>query len=240
MKYLAIAIKLFFRISLIKTLWINFKCLPFKKAIKIPIVLGKGTILRNTSGKIEFKCPVRPGLVTIGVQYIFNDTKTNKSIITNRGVIEIGGKVMLQTGVKLLVEPNALLKFGGDNHLGVNSSIIVQREIIIGKTVHMAWNVQIMDTNFHYVKNILTGSVLPKTKEVFIDNNIWIGNNVFIHKGAYIPFGSIVASNSFINKSYKEKGENLLLAGSPSRIIKEGITRVFDMEEERKYDKRFK
>lgn len=41
----------FSRISIFKTLYLNFRCLPLKQACKIPILVGYGTILRNLNGK---------------------------------------------------------------------------------------------------------------------------------------------------------------------------------------------
>lgn len=42
----------FCRISIFKTLYVNFKCLPLKQAYMIPILIGHGTILRSLNGKI--------------------------------------------------------------------------------------------------------------------------------------------------------------------------------------------
>jgi hypothetical protein len=60
-KYLKILTKLNFN-----TVYFNFKYLPFKDAIKFPILLSKHVHLKEVSGKINFECPIRHDLVRFG------------------------------------------------------------------------------------------------------------------------------------------------------------------------------
>jgi acetyltransferase-like isoleucine patch superfamily enzyme len=59
-------------------------------------------------------------------------------------------------------------------------------------------------------------------KPIVVGDNVWIGADVTLLKGAKLPNGTIVGYRSVITKAFEEK--NLLLAGSPARILKQGVT----------------
>lgn len=237
MNYIKIGLKYFSRIAFFKTLVINLKYFPIKTALKFPIVIGKGTILRSLKGTIEIGCQPRPGIVTIGVEYIFNDCKSNKSILDNKGKIVFDGKVIIHTGVSITTSQKGILHFKGDNKIGAGSLIAAHEHIEIGNKVHMSWKVQIVDTSFHYTLDTITNSIGHKTSKVVIEDSVWIGNHVLISKGTFIPSGSIVASCSMVNKSFKGLNNNVVIGGVPAKVIREGLKRIFDEEFEMNLDK---
>ena len=55
-----------FRIGWFKSLYINFRLLPFKQAIHMPIVTLKNTHIESLSGKMILNCPASFGLVKLG------------------------------------------------------------------------------------------------------------------------------------------------------------------------------
>ena len=44
------------------TIYVNFKCLPLKKAIKLPLFIAYNTQIDRFNGKIEFGCEPKPWL----------------------------------------------------------------------------------------------------------------------------------------------------------------------------------
>ena len=112
-----------------------------------------------------------------------------------------------------------------------NSFLIINRwrcyeEICIGDNTGISWESQIFDTNFHYMLSS-TRSVKPINKAVRIGSHCWIGNRVTIMKGTLLPDGAIVASNSFVNKSFSDFFRPLV-AGSPALLIRQGDLAIFD------------
>ena len=231
-------LKAFNHMDILKTLYVNFKCLPYKQAIKFPIFIGKGTELRNISGRIIFDCPIKTGLFTIGIHYMFNDKRGNRSVFQNYGKIVVKGKVLLHTGTVVLCKKNGEIILGGKNTLGVNGMIVAKRKISIGYNVDISWNVQIIDTDVHYFMNNLKGSISRNTSSIFIGDNVWIANNVSISKGGGVPNNSIVSSNTLVNKDFLDNN-SILLAGIPAKIVRKNVTRVFDTFLENKYDAEF-
>lgn len=232
MNRIILGLKLLSRLSLFKTLWINFRCLTFLQAIKFPILVGRGTVLRNLSGSIDFKCKIKPALFTIGLEYIFNDSRNNSSIIDNRGKIVIHGKVLLHTGVVLHTRKKGQIIFKGLNKVGANTLIVSANKIIFGHNLQSSWNVQILDTDFHYVIEKDSNNIKKNTKPIEIGNNVWIGNNVSLKKGVVIPNNSIVGSHSVVSQFFALEDEYSLIIGAPAKIVKTGVSMLFDEKRE--------
>ena len=57
-------------------------------------------------------------------------------------------------------------------------------------------------------------------------------------KGTYLPAYTIVASNSLVNKNYKEMGEHCMIGGIPAKFITNGVERLLLNDKE--IDKLFK
>lgn len=68
LKYVAKTILKFFKVrSPLKTLYINFKMLPFNQAIKFPILVYGNVIFRSMKGRIILTSDkIRPGMIGIG------------------------------------------------------------------------------------------------------------------------------------------------------------------------------
>ena len=148
-------LKLFFwQINWLKTLWFNFKVLPFKKAIKIPFVISYNVIIKST-GNIELIGNIHPGMVSIGVIKILDyDSNSNPIYFTNKGTLKINGNVKIHPGVRLYISPAACVEMGRRVNLGFNTKIISYKHIIIGNDSRISWECQIFDTDFHFLYNI--------------------------------------------------------------------------------------
>lgn len=105
-------IKALLRVAPFKTLYLNYRLFPLKIAVRLPIVVGRGTIIRKV-GKVVLDCPVQTGLMTIGVSYLFNDKRTNQGIWDNAGTIVLAGKVTVHTGISLYTRKNGKILMGG-------------------------------------------------------------------------------------------------------------------------------
>ena len=77
----------FWQINWFKTIWFNFKALPFKKAIKLPFIISYNCKINNI-GLIVLKNKIFPGMISIGVVKINSlETNEDKVIFTNYGKI---------------------------------------------------------------------------------------------------------------------------------------------------------
>lgn len=233
-------IKWVLRSNLIKTVVFNFKTLPIKKAMRLPVLFFGKVSFRSVTGRVIIDGPVTTGMIKIGVKDEYVDTSRSETIWTINGTIRFCGPVKFCRGSYVLVAKGAELKIGAPRtFIGSNIKIFCFNRIEIGSSVRITWECQIYDSSFHYIENVADGSVKPLPKAVKIGDRVWIGNRSTISKGAFVPNDSIVASNSLVNKDFSESGPYVMFAGMPARVKASGISRVWDLKKQAEFDKKF-
>ena len=156
------------------------------------------------------------------------DTRT---LLQIEGTMRLAGNVHFGNGVIIRVEPNATFEVETNVRISNRTKIICYDNVRICHDTRIAWESQIIDTTFHYMRNMNDNSVVELTKPIIIGAHNWIGNRCNIMKGTVIPDYTIVAAGSLCNKNY-DFPQYSLIAGSPAKLIKTGIYRCLDKEEE--------
>lgn len=95
----------------------------------------------------------------------------------------------------------------------------------------VSWDVQVMDSDMHYM--VEGNTIRRNSKRIEIGENAWISNRVSILKGTKLSPNMIVASNSLLSKDYSSIPENSVLAGTPAHCVKENVQRVQGVGNER-------
>lgn len=224
------ALKKIFQHNWGATLYINFKMLPFRQAIHLPIDVCHKVRFESLRGKIFIaeKLPLHRAMVRIGGRGsdIFPRIETVLSI---DGEVRFDGDyVEIGQGTSLVVTKNGFLAMGEKVRIGAHSKVYCSRAITFGHEIDLSWECQVFDTNFHYMKNVETDEVIDPVGEVSIGSNVWIGNRCTISKGTIVPDNTIVASNSLLNKDYSTISHYSMLAGQPAKVVKEGVRRLFE------------
>ncbi len=237
---ISIVFHVLFKCNLYKTLYLNFKMLPFKKAVKLPIwIYGKMTF-RSLNGIIIIEGKTYPGMIRVGRTDRYVTTNVPQSIWTINGTLKFKGKVNIYQGNYILVSKTGYCEIGTNGTLiGSDIKIFCFNRIVIGDNVRITWENQIYDTSFHYIEQLDNNneiSSLPKA--VIIEDNCWIGNRSTITKGTHLPSYSIVASNSLVNKDFSSVGSCSLFAGTPAKF-KMKCKRVLDKNIEKDLDLKY-
>lgn len=208
--------------------YFNFKMLPFKQAIKLPFDFYHQIRFENLSGKtIINSSHIHRAMIKIGgrgSEMFFHAP----AIIDIKGTLVLNGIVEIGNGCLLRVEENGKLIFGNKVRIGAFSKIICEESITFGNEIGVNWESQIFDTNFHYIKEVNTEKILPKTAPVIIGSYNWFGNRANIMKGTITPDNTIIASNSLLNKNYTNTPPYSVLAGTPAKFIRSGVKRMFE------------
>lgn len=205
-----------------KTFYFNLKYLPFREAIKLPFFLSKNVYLRNVSGRIVLDYPVKRGQIKIGFGDVgLFDDKVSRTIWDVSGTVVFKGKIDIGHGSKIIVGKDGCLTIGDNFRITAESSIIAYSKISIGKDCLFSWNIHVMDTDFHIIKDE-TGEVINAPKPIIIGDNVWICSECLILKGANIPNKCIIGANSFVNKPLDNAGS--IYAGNPVKCIKTNCT----------------
>ena len=239
-------IKELFRCNLLKTLFFNFKMLPFREAIKLPVLFYGRTDFRSLKGKIEIKGRIYTGKIQVGPRDEYVDTSVQNNIWTINGTIVFHGPLVIFRGSYILVAKNAVFEIYskqgemGLTKIGSNTKIFCFEHIVLGYACRIAWECQIYDTSFHYIELLNRENEIKQlSKPVAIGDRVWLGNRSTISKGAIIPNDTIVASNSMVNKDFSQIEPYSMLAGCPASVKTTGIRRVFDRKQEKELDEKF-
>ena len=215
------ALKLLLRLNF-KTIYFNLKYFPFKVAIKLPVLIGRKVFLSRMNGRVIINGPISTGLIQIGYGKVcITDFKRSRAILEIDGDLIFNGRAFIMQGCKINIMQNAQLIIGDDFNMSVESVIIVEKKIQIGKSSGISWESLVMDTDFHHIYDE-DGVEFNQPKEIIIGDKVWVGCKCTLLKGAEIPSGSIVAANSMVTK--KLSGEKSIFGGNPIRTLKSNIT----------------
>ena len=210
------------------TIYFNFKMLPFHQAIKLPFDIYYNIRFENLTGKVKLPIDnLKRGMIKIGGRGSEMFTRS-QTIIDLKGEIVFNGVTELGHGTLIRVEKNGVLTFGHNNRIGALSKIFCENEIVFGEEIDFSWECQIFDTNFHYIRNVLDGSIDEKTGKVNIGDFNWFGNRVTIMKGCKTPPNLIIASNSLCNKDYTKLLKYSVIGGIPAKQLTNNKERVFE------------
>ena len=220
-------------VNITKTLLINFAFLPFKQAVKLPIVIYGPCKIGSIMGEIKFLKPVRRGMLKIGLTHPIR-SYYSKSFISISGTIEVGDETILRRGIKLEVTRYGHFTLGNYTSVGHNCTIICQHNIRIGEACSIGNNSYFIDSDFHYMINTNMRKVNPNYKPIVIGSNCWIGGWSTIKKGTHLPKGTIVAGPSMVGKNFVGViPECSMIGGSPAKLLVEGVRRVNNTKSER-------
>lgn len=231
----------FNRINWLKTLQINFMLLPFKTAIRIPILIYGPCELGILRGDIQFTVKPYKGILRIGITDPWRNIST-PSYISICGNLIIGKGVILRRGVRVHVDEYATLHIHNDVSIGVRTSIKASNKISIGTATSIGNDTTITDTDFHYTMNIQNNTIQNNSRTIVIGEQNWIGSYCMIKKGTKTPKGIIIAGPySMTNKDYTAIiHEYSLIAGAPAKLLAQDIRRVNNIESEALLNKYFR
>lgn len=206
----------------LKTIYFNLKYLPFKQAIKLPILVSNKVYLRETSGKIIIDCPIKTGLIQFGYGKVgIFDNKKSRSIWEVSGTVIFKGKCHIGNGSKISVGSSGKLVIGQNFKISAETSIVAFSEIQIGNNCLLSWDILVMDTDFHKLKDEL-GNIINTPSPIIIGDKVWIGCRCLVLKGTVIPNNCVIGADSVVSKVLEK--DNCLSVGSPCNLIKEDIS----------------
>jgi acetyltransferase-like isoleucine patch superfamily enzyme len=216
-------IRLLFNINWICTLKLNY-LLPFRKAIKFPIIcFGKFSIHKLTGRIIINSESIYTGMIQIGEGNVGIFPKRGITTLNIVGTIVFKGSSRIGKASSISIGDNSILTIGERFTITAKSTIICSEEsnITIGKDTLLSWDILIMSNDFHHIYSNETGTKINSSNDIFIGNNTWIGCRSVILKGSVIPNNSVIAASSVI--SGKLDMENCIYTGMPIKILNKDI-----------------
>lgn len=201
-------------LSLPKTIWFNFRHLPFRKAIKLPFYIHYSTDVK-VDGKI-----ILGDTSTAIVRYGFHDIPSkpkSKARLLVEGTLVVEGSAHIGMGSVIHIEKEGELILGDNFAISGCSTINCYKKITFGRDIQFAWDDLVMDSDTHTILDE-DGNVCNEPREIVFGDKIWIGCRSTILKGTKIPSNCVIGACSFVSGDKFE--ENTIIVGSPAKSRK--------------------
>ena len=232
------------KLNIFKTIYFNFRTLPFKEAVKLPVYVYAGVRLVNLSGKVVFRnCNLRKGMVQLGKSVdLFYPKGSSLFVLSRDSLLVFEGDFFINPRFTIRVVGTGVLVFGDKVRVGSNVRICCQESVTIGSNTGITYNCDIMDSNFHYIVNQADHTVKRYTSPIQIGSSNWIGNNTQIMKGTKTKPNTMVAARSLLNKDYVSlypDKDFATLAGVAAKLKSAGHQRIFSRKVQSKLENYF-
>lgn len=202
------------------TIYLNFKLLPLRQAMRLPIEVFHKFRLSNSKGRLVIETDrIHRGMIQIGCYGSEMFSHNDETILFLAGEWRCKGSIAVGIGSCVRIEQGACLITEDDVVLGAHNLLLCEKMVMIKDHFLSSWDCSIMDTDRHCIKDVKSGVIVNPASDIFIGAHTWLGNSVSINKGTRLPENSIVASHSMCNNDYSKEGENCLFAGIPAKKI---------------------
>ena len=209
-------------LNIAKTIYFNYRYLPLREAVFLPIKVRWGICTKLNRGDIIFNHGTRLkyGIVRFGFSgtpFISQNYKSN-IIISGNGKLILGNNVTISEGFNIYINSAKLII---QNNTYINKNVLIQCEngIKIHENALLGWNVNIRDTDGHK----LTNDNKDKSFEIHIGKNVWVASDAFLMRGTRLSNGSVVGTRSLV-LGLQLTEEKCLVVGSPAIVKKRNVT----------------
>jgi acetyltransferase-like isoleucine patch superfamily enzyme len=204
-----------------KSIYVNFRLLPFHQAIKLPIIVSNKTKIISLGGRVDLG-RVKTGIIRIGfggTEHI--DYSYARTILKIDGIANFKGRAKIGLGSKFLIDKEAIFSAGERFGITGDTTILCSKKITIGDNTTISWQSIIMDSDHHPVFDT-NNNIINTPTEIIIGNNVWIGARCFILKNTYIDDGCIIAANTTVTKNFNGVTHSVI-GGVSAKVLKTDI-----------------
>jgi acetyltransferase-like isoleucine patch superfamily enzyme len=182
-------------------------------------VLGnlRARIVRKSGARLEVRGRLHLGDAPTYVGYVARGMAPVIEL-QERATLIFEGDAILGDGTRILLGPEATVTIGDGTYFDGDSRLISATAIKIGAGCAIAWEVLIMDTDFHRMDGRPTGDI-PTT----IGDHVHIGAAARVLKGVTVGDGAVIAAGAIVTRDVPP---GALVAGNPARVVREGVTWV--------------
>jgi acetyltransferase-like isoleucine patch superfamily enzyme len=208
-----------------KTLLFNFRYLPFRQAVKLPILVSHRVAICDFSGKVTLKGPARTASVLLGFGNVgLYDYRRARSAWQVAGEVIFEPPVRIGHGFGLSVVGQ--LTLGAGFVSSAECRICCFERITFGRGAAVSWETLIVDNDFHYFSKDGAQDFPPRRAPIVIGDHVWIGARSMVLKGVELADGTVVAAGSIVSGSVTEP--NALVGGNPARVVRSGVRWSWD------------
>jgi len=205
--------------SIPKTIYFNFRHLPFRQAIKLPIWLIYNSSVKIGGGKIIISGEIKTAMIRIGFHKVPIGEPHEKTVlnIARDGKLVFLGSAHIGHGSKIHVANGAELVLGDNFAISASSQLNCYKRILFGRDIQFSWDCLVMDSDTHKIIGE-DGNIINEARDIVFGDKVWIGCRSTILKGCIIPSHCVIGACSLVAGNKFE--ENTIIAGAPAKSIK--------------------
>lgn len=161
------------------------------------IIIDKNNIFKNS------KISIKGDNANIAIQktkYIIKELKIY-CVFANFQSVNIGKDFSCEDVIMHLLEDNSTIQ--------------------IGENCMCSCNIKFYPTDCHSIISTKNGKIINKQKPILINDNVWICDSVIVLKGFKCAPNTVLGAGCIASGEYNT--ENVIIAGNPSKIVKENI-----------------
>lgn len=209
--------------SLIPSIYLNFKCLPYSQAIKLPILVNKPHFF-SLKGKIRIEAEeITHGMIQLG--FLSGSAYPNNGITFNiNGSITFKGRCRIGNDSYLIIDKGANVVIEDDFLCNAGLKLVSIKNVYFGKSCRLGWGVVVMDTGFHPLYDLDKNCYKKPYGEISIGDYNWFGMQCWIMPGVKTPERCIFGGRTVVNKGATFE-PYCVHGGSPIRILSRNVIR---------------
>ncbi len=232
--------KLLIEVNWTKTIYFNFKKLPYSVAKKLPVFFYGKVKFSDLTGRIEIKSTIRTGMIGFGQKFEITTLSKGTANFFLKGHLVFKGDCHIGNDFLIYIEKDAYCEFGNMSLLGSDVKLVCKEKIVLGAWTAVAYESQIIDTNSHRSMHSETRKLYKMTRPILLGSHNSISTRVTVLPGTITPNYVITASNSLLNKDYTSLGEQILIGGLPAKLLKTHYVREWGVEKDKAIKHRVK
>jgi len=203
------------KINWLSSIYFNFHYLPFKQAIKLPIVLFRPKLLK-CSGKVILESDtIKTGMIQLGEHLVSLYPQKGFVWENHGGNVIFKGSCIIGSSSAISIGEKGSCLLGNNFRATSGLKLTSHHSIQFEENVLVAWDVIIMDTSFHRLKDRAGNFKSKGYAPIHIGKNNWITTRCMILSGTQTPDYSIIGAGCILNKDYSGYPTHTLLAGNP-------------------------
>ena len=209
--------------SIIYSGYVNFRYLPFKDAIKFPIILYKPKLVR-LKGKIRIDCKVRYGMVRLGFNMVSLYPNSGIIIENHGGTIVFKGNCIIGNNSAISVGKSGVVIFGNNFISTTTLRLAVYDHVLFKENVLFGWDTLVIDTDFHKLTK-KSGGYNRGYAPICIGANNWFGNGCKILKRTQTPDNCVFSTGTILDGKVEAPEYSVVGCVQPLAVKATGVWR---------------
>ena len=210
--------------NLLTTLRLNFRLLPWRQALRLPIVVdGPLRVEIGPEARLILPADAGRGIIRLGSRHETYKAAAGRGQFSLFGTWKAEGPIRLGIDSCLYIHRGALLITGRGIYIARDSQVECAEAVTIGDHV-LAGEIYLCDSAGHSVTH---GTVVsPLTRPIHISAGCYLGYRTMVLRGAQIPPHCVVGSGAVCTRDFIRDypDGHLLLTGVPAQVRATDVT----------------